>query len=782
MSGRDNYSQGREYYDDRRGYNYDGRRGFNGGRGYDDRRGYYDNRRTYYDHDRADLHFADRGGQLYRAQQDIDRPRSRNERQNSPHRSSASYRDGGDARGGRAGDARGSFPWANANTIPTGPGADDRRQGHNAQQHRHRRGDFDRNAAPNSSKTLRDSSAKPTESPAQQPASSNRRLTSNSGPVQPDINMDGSLFKRKQELDDDAEIARRRRERRAALERSLSLEASRASAEQASRKSSISMTDTNTHPSNHSADQDMSPPGDADRDTAMKDAKASPDTLVSNGILDNATLSKSSPKSIQNIAADSSTSARKDGNDTVAGELSVEKTKNIIEGGPAAAGKDDSNLPAKGLTTDEILAMDDIFAAADLWDSRKAREPSFSDDDGNNALTKGNKKATKVTKASPAVTDIMSEEFLEESYHPKSIPEKVVRRDKEVANSEGYYQVLTGEDLADRYRVLSSDAQGRGSYSVVVKAWDLKEEKVVAVKIIRRRIKTWTVKEPKTLEKLNDADPEGKKGHVIAFLGAVENFGYPCFVFEWIPVTLREFMKYTGRNDKGYASFDQCRVYAKQLFESLVFLKKNEIVHKDIKPDNILIHPRAQELKLIDFGTAVHPDDPQTKDQLDHGTPYYRPPEIYLGFKWGFPYDMWSVGCVVFEMYFGDFLQGFNGTGHNEIFRAIMETVGCAPKRLRERSAREKSELGPKFFTDDGKFRKVENGKITHVVIPVEPGTKSVKNRILEAARKKGDHPAADKRKEVNAFIELLTECLKLNPDKRITPDEALMHNFVTGY
>jgi len=94
------------------------------------------------------------------------------------------------------------------------------------------------------------------------------------------------------------------------------------------------------------------------------------------------------------------------------------------------------------------------------------------------------------------------------------------------------------------------------------------------------------MKEIEILQKLNEADPEDRK-HMIRLERHFEHKGHLCMVFENLSINLREVLKKFGR-DVGI-NLRAVRVYAQQMFLGLSLMRKCNILHADLKPDNILV-------------------------------------------------------------------------------------------------------------------------------------------------------------------------------------------------
>jgi len=154
-------------------------------------------------------------------------------------------------------------------------------------------------------------------------------------------------------------------------------------------------------------------------------------------------------------------------------------------------------------------------------------------------------------------------------------------------DAEGYYVVILGELLNKRYVVQAN--LGKGMFSGVVRCIDNEANgKEVAIKILRNNeaMRKAGLKEIRILEKLQEADPDGRK-HVIRLEGWFEHKGHLCLVFENLSLNLREVLKRFGR-DVGI-NLRAVRAYAQQMFVGLSLLRKCNLLHADLKPDNILV-------------------------------------------------------------------------------------------------------------------------------------------------------------------------------------------------
>ncbi|KAJ5058440.1 hypothetical protein J3E72DRAFT_247115 [Bipolaris maydis] len=313
----------------------------------------------------------------------------------------------------------------------------------------------------------------------------------------------------------------------------------------------------------------------------------------------------------------------------------------------------------------------------------------------------------------------------------------------------GDYNIVLGDHLAYRYEVV--DVLGKGSFGQVVRCVDHKTGGLEAIKIIRnkKRFHQQALVEVNILQKLREWDPDNKHS-MINFTQSFYFRGHLCISTELLGMNLYEFIK--AHEFKGF-SLRLIRRFCKQMLSSLVLLKAKKVIHCDLKPENILLaHPLHSEIKVIDFGSSCFESE---KVYTYIQSRFYRSPEVILGMSYGLPIDMWSLGCILAELYTG--YPIFPGENEQEQLACIMEIFGPPEKHLIEKSSRKKL-----FFDSLGKPR---------VTVSSKGRRRRPSSKTLQQALKCDDE----------AFLDFISRCLRWDPERRMKPDEALHHEFITG-
>ena len=140
------------------------------------------------------------------------------------------------------------------------------------------------------------------------------------------------------------------------------------------------------------------------------------------------------------------------------------------------------------------------------------------------------------------------------------------------------------------------------------------------------------------------------------------------------------------------------RVFAQQLLNGLGLLNKARLIHCDLKPENILLkNLESPVIKIIDFGSAC--DERQT-EYTSIQSRFYRSPEVLLGLPYSSAIDMWSLGCIVVELFLG--LPLFPGSSeYNQVSR-ITEMLGLPPTWMLE-MGKQSGEFFEKTHDDYGR-------------------------------------------------------------------------------
>ncbi|KAK3092239.1 hypothetical protein FSP39_000160 [Pinctada imbricata] len=301
--------------------------------------------------------------------------------------------------------------------------------------------------------------------------------------------------------------------------------------------------------------------------------------------------------------------------------------------------------------------------------------------------------------------------------------------------------------LASRYRVVEVVGTGsRGQSAVIVRAKDeFDGNKLVVIKILHTNWRWLGAQEAHCLWKLQVADPY-RASSTSRLLNVFMHDDHYCMVFEALcPEPLTAIFTEIPRDQV----LPCLRKVTLRLLSTLGFLKQQNVIHADLKPENILLKKEGNlsSVTVIDFGNAMHHIFPEVslyyKDFVVQ-TPLYRAPEVMFGIPFGTEIDMWSLGCILAELYKGT--QLFHGTSKIPLIKEMTRLLGPFPLKVYQRG---------KFYSSLKQY--------TADVVQKDASA------VLE--KKLGCHDYL--------FRDFLAGLLRYDPDERMTPYQAARHPFL---
>ncbi|XP_054881965.1 homeodomain-interacting protein kinase 1 isoform X4 [Poeciliopsis prolifica] len=365
----------------------------------------------------------------------------------------------------------------------------------------------------------------------------------------------------------------------------------------------------------------------------------------------------------------------------------------------------------------------------------------------------------------------------------QSIPHSAPTTKSSSSNGEGDYQLVQHEilcSMSSSYEVL--EFLGRGTFGQVAKCWKRGTNEIVAIKILKNH-PSYARQGQIEVGILNRLSAENADEY--NFVRSYECFqhkGHTCLVFEMLEQNLYDFLKHSKFSP---LPLRHIRPILQQVATALMKLKSLGLIHADLKPENImLVDPIRQpyRVKVIDFGSASHVSKAVCSTYLQ--SRYYRAPEIILGLPFCEAIDMWSLGCVIAELFLGWPL--YPGASEYDQIRYISQTQGLPAEYLL--SAGTKTS---RFF-NRGPDSSYPLWRLkTPAEHEMEMGVKSKEARkyifnclddmmqVNLSSHLEGTDMLAEKA-DRREFIDLLKRMLRLDADKRITPTKTLGHPFVT--
>ncbi|ESO94347.1 hypothetical protein LOTGIDRAFT_161573 [Lottia gigantea] len=315
-------------------------------------------------------------------------------------------------------------------------------------------------------------------------------------------------------------------------------------------------------------------------------------------------------------------------------------------------------------------------------------------------------------------------------------------------DEKGKYHPCPGEILARRYKILQTLSK-QGQSGIILKAQDLYSQTEVTIKVLHVKYYGIGIQEAHLLSTLKTADPY-HVSRTVRLLATFKHKEHYCMVFESLhPEPITELSCLTQTTDVTQ-KLNYIRKLTVKLLQVLSFLQQQNMIHADLKPENILLKDKndIDSIRVIDFGNAIHHVHQEVSmyyEKFELQTLLYRAPEVMFGIPFGCEVDMWSLGCIIVELFLGTPL--FLGENKTELIIEIVDILGPLPTEIFQRG---------KFYKELSQY----TSKHT-----IKDATLEILNQLTDCY----DY----------TFANFLSGLLKLNPDERLTPLSALQHPFL---
>lgn len=275
---------------------------------------------------------------------------------------------------------------------------------------------------------------------------------------------------------------------------------------------------------------------------------------------------------------------------------------------------------------------------------------------------------------------------------------------------------------------------GEGTYGTVFKAKNKETQEIVALKRVRlddddEGVPSSALREICLLKEL-------KHKNIVRLHDVLHSEKKLTLVFEYCDQDLKKYFDACN----GEIDPDVVKSFMFQLLRGLAFCHSHNVLHRDLKPQNLLINKNG-ELKLADFGLARAFGIPVRCYSAEVVTLWYRPPDVLFGAKlYTTSIDMWSAGCIFAEMANAG-RPLFPGNDVNDQLRRIFKLLGTPTEET---------------WPGISKLPEFQPFPLYPVTTPL--------SSIVPSLSSKGR--------------DLLQRLLVCNPSLRLSADEGLMHSY----
>ncbi|EDR23883.1 hypothetical protein, conserved [Entamoeba dispar SAW760] len=303
----------------------------------------------------------------------------------------------------------------------------------------------------------------------------------------------------------------------------------------------------------------------------------------------------------------------------------------------------------------------------------------------------------------------------------------------EVFQSYGIQEGIILDNETNKYRI--SKVIGYGAFGIVFLANNIKTGEINAIKRVSQGKRSKN-KELRIQEMLHHQNVIKLKD---SFLSKLSNSSSFCLniVMDYLPQNLYQFM----RSLKKKVPIIYIRLFSYELIRGLAYIHSLNIIHQDIKPENILVNKNTGDLKICDFGSAKNILDSSEPNVSYICSRHYRAPElVFRTNKYNSSIDIWSYGCILAEMFLGKPL--FPGSSTSDQVIKIIKIIG----------------------TPTEEEMKAMNNEIPPPILPKVDGI-GIENTLRSF-------------KPPSQAIQILTHTLQYSPEKRLSASRLVTSEF----
>lgn len=275
----------------------------------------------------------------------------------------------------------------------------------------------------------------------------------------------------------------------------------------------------------------------------------------------------------------------------------------------------------------------------------------------------------------------------------------------------------------DHYEVL--EIVGRGGMAIVMRARDTKLQREVAIKVLVSSGLTRQnfVHEARAVAAIQD-------DHVVTIHGVEDEGPVPYLVMEFVNGgTLEDFL-----HENSIPRVSEILSIGVQTASGLAAAHRRGLVHRDVKPGNILIDSSSRRVKLTDFGIARQVNGPEsTLAGVLIGTPNYMSPEQVNGAELDARSDLFSLGCVLYELCTGH--RPFDGPSTVAVLRAVSADLHRPVSEVNPDVPAELSNLIDRLLAKNAVDRPASADEVSVLLTEIKKHTTSERVKALSAER-----------------------------------------------